>query len=190
MNINVTRPEILRIKYRPEPNDECYSACLWANFDLDMTTDTLTITSDCGTFSYGYWDVGPGGFLRFLCGLDEDYLLGKLAKKSEFDLEATLEGMKESLEEADEYTAGNIERLIQDLREKMEYRDENGQSEYGALEEWNDEHGLGMCDLFEAVYYDYPTYAKRIVKIFIDYIQPKIREIMNAGETLEALQQL
>lgn len=185
MKINVTRPDILRIKYRPEPDDNGYAACLWANFDMDMDTDTLTITGDCGTFSYGYWDVGPGGFLKFLAGLDEDYLLGKLAKKSEFDLEATVEGMKETLEEADEFSARKINGLIQDLRDKLEYRGENGQSEFGVLEEWNDEHDLGMYDLFEAVYYDYPTYAKRIVGIFVEHIQPKIREIVKAGGQLE-----
>ena len=42
-----------------------------------------------------------------------------------------------------------------------------------------------MCDLFEAVCYDYPTYAKRIVRIFVEHIQPKIREIVKAGEQLE-----
>ena len=128
MKINVTHPEILRIQDRPEPNDKCYSACLWANFDMDMETDTLTITGDCGTFSYGYWDVGPRGFLKFLAGLDEDYLLGKLAEQSEFDLEATVEGMKETLEEAEVYSESKIKRLVQDLRDKLEYRDENGQS--------------------------------------------------------------
>lgn len=185
MKINVTHPEILRIKYRPELNDKCYPACLWANFDMDMETDTLTITGDCGTFSYGYWDVGPRGFLKFLAGLDEDYLLGKLAERSEFDLEATVEGMKETLEESHEFNTRKINTLIQDLRDKLKYRGENGQSEFGALEEWNDEHDIGMCDLFEAVYYDYPTYAKRIVGIFVEYIQPKIREIVKAGEQLE-----
>lgn len=184
MKINVTHREILRIQYRPEPNDKCYPACLWANFDMDMETDTLTITGDCGTFSYGYWDVGPRGFLIFLAGLDEDYLLGKLAERSEFDLEATVEGIKETLEEEDEYSESKIKRLVQDLRDKLEYCGENGQSEFGALEEWNDEHDLHMCDLFEAVCYDYPTYAKRIVRIFVEHIQPKIREIVKAGEQL------
>lgn len=185
MKINVTHPEILRIQYRPEPNDKCYPACLWANFDMDMETDTLTITSDCGTFSYGYWDVGPRGFLCFLCGLHEDYLLSKLAKATEFDLEATVEHMKELLEEADEYSASKIGKLVQDLRERLEYREECGKTEYGVLDEWNEEHDLGLCDLWEDVVRDYPTYAKRIVGIFIEHIQPKIREIVKAGERLE-----
>lgn len=190
MKINVTHPDILRIQYRPESKDKGFAACLWANFDLDMETDTLTITSDCGTFSYGYWDVGPRGFLKFLAGLDEDYLLGKLAKRSEFDLEATVEGMRETLEEADEFSTRKINRLIQDLREKLEYCNDDGRSEYAALEEWNEEHDLELCDLFEAVYYDYPAYAKRIVGIFIDHIKPKLREIVKAGEQFEAQQQL
>lgn len=181
MNINVTHPEILRIQYRPEPNDKCYPACMWANFDMDMGTDTLTITSDCGTYSYGYWSVGPGGFLKFLCGLHEDYLLKKLAKEDLFDPDATIDGLREDLEDSEEYSKKRIDSLIKDLRERMETMDEDGKNVYGVIDGWNRAHKLGLIDLWEAPVYDYHPQAKRIVQIFIDHIQPKIREIVKAG---------
>ena len=185
MNINVTHPNILRIEYRPDPEDKGYSGCLWAHFDIDLGENTLTITSDCGTYSYGYWSVGPGGFLKFLCGLHDDYLLGKLAKPTEFNLKATIDGLREELEYSEEYSKKRIDSLIEDLRERMETMYEDGKSVYGVIAGWDHAHKLGLYDLWEAPVYDYHPWVKRIVEIFIDHIQPKIREIVKAGGQYE-----
>lgn len=178
MNINVTHPMILRIEYKPDPEEKSYSRCLWARFDIDQGEDTLTITSDCGTYSYGYWSVGPGGFLKFLCGLHADYLLEKLAKADRFDLDATVNRMEETLEDCYDYSKKRINSLVEDLRERLETMDEEGKNACAVLNEWNDDYDLDLCDIWEDAVYDYSPQAKRIVQIFIDHIQPKIREFV------------
>ena len=47
-----------------------------------------------------------------------------------------------------------------------------------ALEDWNYDHDFDIDCIYEDVATDYTARQKRIVEIFRDYVQPKIREII------------
>lgn len=47
-----------------------------------------------------------------------------------------------------------------------------------ALVDWNDDHDFDIDCIYERVVTDYTAWQKRIVEIFRDYVQPRIREII------------
>lgn len=50
-----------------------------------------------------------------------------------------------------------------------------------ALEDWNNDHDFDLDCIYERVVTDFTAWQKRIVEIFRDYVQPKIREIIKEG---------
>lgn len=187
MKVTREKPEILRFIYRQESSDPHYGSCLWAIFDLDPGRGMLNIQSDCGNYAYR-WPERGNEFLRLMTGIDKGYLLEKLCgKPKEVDEEATVERVKEYLQDAEYYededlNRRKIERGIERLEAKFEDFNisEEGFAAY-MLDEWNDENNMQMCDIWELVQTSYGAHQKRIADIFIGHIEPEIRRAILEG---------
>lgn len=185
MRIEVQRPNIIRIAYLPDPSDKEYPACTWALFDFDTDEWLLNIQSDVGEFAHG-WPVGKSEtFLQLCARMNDDYLERKLfhEKYTVFDEKATIEDFREYFQEC-EYDEDRIEELLEDLRLRLDEYDLEDcvpLAEY-LVDEWNDENHLEIDCAYEHVASDLTAWQKRIVRIFVDYIQPKIREMLKEAQ--------
>ena len=178
----ILKSNIITIGFRQEREDPDYGSCTWANFHLDLETYDLMIMSDCGNYSYG-WPPTPKSesFLHLMSRVNDDYLLGKLSTVSEIDTTKTfrrvLKYMKELADESNTYLD---EEDIEDLKlccygcSQREIADD--------VYSWLDTH-YGMrqllCDeyLYNCIYMDHPENAYKIVSVFKEHIQPKIKEM-------------
>lgn len=60
---------------------EMYWKCNWARINLDHDNYILSATSDCGDYTY-QWCVTPSeSFLKLMCRIGSDYLLGKISSE-------------------------------------------------------------------------------------------------------------
>jgi len=187
MKITREKPDILRIIYRQEREDEQYGSCLWAIFDLDPGRGMLNIQSDCGSYSY-CWPERGENFLKLLAGdMADSYLLGKLCgKPREFNAEATVESVKEYLKYAEYYEDEELNRLkidevIEDLENEFSEYDlsnEPGIAEF-ILDNWNSDNNMEMDCAWELVVKEYGAWQKRIVRIFREHIVPEIKRVLS-----------
>ena len=181
MKIKVQKPHIIRIAYLPNPDDKEYPSCTWAFFDFDTDEWLLNIQSDVGNYAHG-WPVGKGEtFLELCARMSDDYLEKKLFHEdfTVFDEEATIENFREYFEDC-EYDEERAEILLVDLRYKLDqYELEEcvPLAQY-LVDEWNDENDLDIDCAYEYVEADLTAWQKRIVEIFMKYVQPKLREII------------
>ena len=180
MKIEVCKPEITRIAYLPDVEDKGYTACTWAYFDFSPEKGLLNITSDCGDYSYRWPETGKK-FWELMACVKTDYLMGKLFREStkKFCQEETLDGIRDYLEDS-EFDEYDMEEWLDDLRERFEEFDLEDclpLAEF-IVDEWNNENDIGIDCAYELVESDYTAYQKRIVKIFMEHIQPKIKEMI------------
>lgn len=69
MTVTIEKPEIITLLYHQEKADEDYGSCLWARFYLDTKNYTMSIESDCGKYSYGWYPTPDSeSFLHLLPG--------------------------------------------------------------------------------------------------------------------------
>ena len=47
-------PQLVSFSFHQEKDDADYGSCLWAIFNFDLERYELTITSDCGSYAYGW----------------------------------------------------------------------------------------------------------------------------------------
>jgi hypothetical protein len=81
---------VTRFYRLPNQNHEGW-ARIWITDD-----GCFTCLSDYG--NYGYWWGAPGcEFRKFLCGIDECYLMGKLGRDDHYDGEATWKAIKHEI---------------------------------------------------------------------------------------------
>lgn len=74
--------------------DKDYWSCNWADFNIDLSANSLFIQSDTGNYCHTWVNFQPSNnnpnkFPIFLSNMDEQYLLSKLTKPCQFDWEAT-----------------------------------------------------------------------------------------------------
>ena len=185
MKIEVQEPNIIRIAYLPDPKDKDYPACTWAFFDFDTDEWLLNIQSDVGEYAHG-WPVGKGEtFLQLCARMSDDYLESKLfhERYDVFDEEATIQNFREYFEDC-EYDEEHTESLLEDLSRKLDEYDLEEcvpLAEY-LVDEWNNENGLDIDCAYEYVAKNLSAWQRRIIKIFVEHIQPKLREIVEGGE--------
>lgn len=187
MRIDTLKPNILRIAYHQTKDDAHYGSCLWAYFDFDLDRYMLNIQSDAGDAAYRWYETPDSeSFLHLMARIDGDYLLNKLFTESVVDIEATKAKLREWLEEMD-MEKDEIDGAMQDFDFALLDCDveHNIDMAYRVVEDWNSDDELGIDMAFELVQTDFTAGEKRIVSIFIEHIQPKIREIVKAGERLE-----
>lgn len=177
MKIENITPNIIQLKFYQEKTDNDYGSCLWGNVVIDCANYTLLIESDCGSYSYG-WTPTPNteSFVKLLCRMNSDYLLGKISDMTYFDFEKSKEQTYKNIREYFEYDGANKSK---EIIEKLDYHldlDYGEGSFYRACEEAF--AGYNICDSFEIIHIekDYPAGAKKIADIFKSTIQPYLRK--------------
>lgn len=189
MKIEVEKPNIVRIAYHQDLNDPDYGSCMWAYYDFDLDKYMLNIQSDCGEAAYR-WVATPNteSFLHLMARINDDYLINKLFNETVVDTDATLDEVKEwlGIGEDEDYQLDlsdgerkEREEALEELKDQFYYYGEFDPCEVKhILEEWNDDNNFGLDCVWERVVTDFKAGEKRIVKIFADYVQPKIRELV------------
>ena len=179
MKITVDNPEIMRISYHQEKADPGYGSCLWAYFDFDTENWMLSIQSDCGSYAYS-WPAGKGEtFLELCARMHGDYLLNKLCKETQVDTDLTLEAARECLQEMEldqekmESAMEELELLLDDVN-----CEESIPLAEHLLEEWNGDNELYIDEAWNLAVTNYTGNQLRIIKVFEEHIQPKIRKIV------------
>ena len=178
------QPNILTIEFRQERGDPDYGSCLWANFNFDLERYELTIMSDCGNYAYG-WVQTPQSesFMHLMARLDWGYLLDKIASRNQVDNEATFANVKtliadwgidpdnpEDLEEHPELDMDRVESACNGYTQSEVYQ---------SLLKAFDGTPLEDCDGYDViccVEMDFTANAKKIARVFVDFIQPLCKE--------------
>lgn len=179
--ISVDRPEIVTISYWQTKGDEDYGSCLWARFNFDLKHYSLTIESDCGTFSHG-WAPTPDSetFLHLCARFNWEYLLGKISALTVIDGEATFQKVKELMEQLDEDVFASIDEaaMVEIESACSGYRKDT--AAYMAICDILGENGFSEYDSYDVaccIKKGYPAGAKKIAQIYRDHIQPVIRKM-------------
>lgn len=190
MKIEALKPNIVRIAIHQENDDPHYGSCLWGYYDFDIDRYMLNIQSDCGEAAYRWCETPDSeSFLHLMARIDDDYLMNKLFKAEKVDVSATVAEVREHLGVGD-YWQDDIltdeereerEEALEELEGLLEDVSESYGAVQKALEDWNYDHDFDIDCIYEDVATDYTAWQKRIVEIFRDYVQPKIREIIKEG---------
>lgn len=199
MRIDALKPNILRIAVRQEGNDQNYGSCLWAYFDFDLDRYMLNIQSDCGDAAYRWCETPDSeSFLQLMARIDDDYLMYKLFVPDEVDVSDTIDGVRDYLGVGGDdgyqnvYLAEAERRRREEALEELEELLKEVSGNYGAaqitLENWNTDHDFDIDCAYGYVAVDFSAWQKRIVEIFRDHVQPKIREIINLDANVEYLE--
>lgn len=147
--------------------DDPYCQCIWALFIIEPDTKTLTVRTNEGVMAYTWEKIGdntPKGFLKFLAGLDEEYLLSKLSEKTEFNFEKTRKSMM--------VLRAGFPQIVKALRKVKPFRrGEDFANWYLSLP---DTHS----DDLEAIVMDYPINFRIAMDVFAEQVQPKLREML------------
>ena len=190
MKIEALKPNIVRIAIHQEKDDPHYGSCLWGYYDFDIDRYMLNIQSDCGEAAYRWCETPDSeSFLHLMARIDDDYLMNKLFKAEEVDVSATVAEVREHLGVGDDWQDDSLTDEEREEREEaleeLEGLLEDVSGSYGAvqkaLEDWNYDHDFDIDCIYEDVATDYTAWQKRIVEIFRDYVQPKIRKIIKEG---------
>ena len=158
--VSTRTPPLISLYFCQESGDPDYGSCLWAVFNFDLERYELSITSDCGNYAYGWVPTHKSeSFMHLMARLDSGYLLDKLASPCVINEEATFEAVKEIKDSC--YQSN--ERDVHDaLERKFE----------GTSMETCDDYDLWSC-----IQKDFTTNAKKIVQVFMEYIQPVCKKI-------------
>lgn len=179
MKINEVQPTIRQFEYMQEKVDVDYGSCLWAIFNIDTKNYTLSIESDCGNYSYG-WVPTPNSesFVHLMSRVDEEYLLKKLADRTEFDYEAsksqTIDNITSMYEDEPE--------TLNNILEEVEYEEAVSDMKYSAHDFYHEMDKIltdyGCMDRFETIIceMDYTANAKKIANVFCTVLQPFLKE--------------
>lgn len=165
--VSIREKNMLYISYTSDANDQ-NPQCTWAVFVIDPDDMSLTIRSDGGNMAYTWQNIGdntPKGFLKFLAGLDEEYLLCKLSEKSKFNFDKTREKLLK-------YLPDKYDGPIDELKAAQPFCDAN---EFAA---WYLSLPYTESDDLECIEMDYPAGHRAAVEIFTKYVQPKLREML------------
>lgn len=189
MIVKEVYPRIVTLELRQEKTDPDYGSCMWAVFNFDLDRYDLHISSDCGSYSYG-WVPTPKSesFLHLIGRMDQDYFLDKIASARIVDTEETFKKVKEYLDDVIETeTASTFSKVSHGLDEyEWECIESacNCSNEYeclGALEEVLKSTELAdsydRFDLAACIEMTYTANAKKIAEVFGKYIRPAAREL-------------
>lgn len=100
-----------------------YGSFGYANFTLDELgpkSGSLLIQSDYGSYDYQWGSCGVS-FKEFLIKISPDYLLSKLGKRNEFNLNNSINGVKREIEEYFKELKVHYTDLIRDEDEQEKY---------------------------------------------------------------------
>lgn len=187
MTVTVEKPKIITLLYRQERSDADYGSCLWARFYLDTQNYTMSIESDCGNYSHGWYPTPESeSFLKLLCRMDRDYLLTKLAERTVVNGDETWKALKEVVEEALDIDGEELEDYVWNELEGACYHQRNADDVCSfvveALKYTPMEDVLTALSIYECVEMDYTCNAKKIVSVFLSAIVPVLKELEAAHE--------
>lgn len=166
-------PNIKQYVFRQEKGDKDYGSCLWAIFSFDLSNFSLLIISDCGDFSYMWPKSDRETFLHLMSRVRKNYLLEKFSGAPSFDLEASIKATIKNIKENE--PEENRERVINQVNE-LKNREIMSEDEF---EQECDDIFIyfGWNDKCEAkIIRTYPLRTEKIVDIFINHVQPLIKE--------------
>lgn len=185
MKTKFANPRLVVIETRQERQDLDYGSCLWARFCFNLDNYELTVTSDCGSYAYG-WIPTPDSesFLALMSRIDKDYLLEKIAEKSVVDTEPTFNNVIQYLTDLCDGDPDMLEELhgkylSAELHSACEYSSESfcreGLKEAVSYTSFDDaDLGYSEDDLYDCIELVEPIGARRVADIFERYIQPTI----------------
>lgn len=184
--VSTRTPPLISLYFCQERGDPDYGSCLWAVFNFDLERYELSITSDCGNYAYGWVPTHKSeSFMHLMARLDSGYLLDKLASPCVINEEATFEAVKE-LMEAWGVDFSETDRWGDPVFDMDEIKDccyqSNERDVHDALERKFEGTSMETCDdydLWSCIQKNFTTNAKKIVQVFMDYIQPKCKEFSN-----------
>lgn len=196
MKIDALNPNILRIAIHQEDKDPHYGSCLWAYYDFDLDRYMLNIQSDCGDAAYRWCETPDSeSFLQLMARIDDDYLMYKLFLPDEVDVSATIDGVRDYLGVGGDDGYQNVylseaerrrrEEALEELEELLKEVSGNYVAAQITLENWNTDHDFDINCTYGYVAEDFNAWQKRIVELFRDYVQPKIREIIKRDAEAE-----
>lgn len=189
MKVEAIKPNIVRIAIHQEQDDPHYGSCLWGYYDFDVDRYMLNIQSDCGEAAYRWCETPDSeSFLHLMARIDDDYLINKLFKAERVDVSGTVSAVRERLgigededfqdDDLTPWQRESREEALEDLEGLLEDVSGSYAATQKALMDWNEKHDFGLEFVYEHVVTDFTAWQKRIVEIFRDYVQPKIREII------------
>lgn len=196
MKIEALNPNIVRIAIHQEDKDPNYGSCLWAYFDFDLDRYMLNIQSDCGNAAYRWTETHDvESFLQLMARINSDYLMDKLFNPEDVDVCATIREVRNCLDIGegdgfqdaylDEDERNRREDAMDELKDRLFYASESCVAARNALVDWNDCHAFDIDCIYDCVVVDFTPWQKRIVEIFRDYVQPRIREIIKQDAEAE-----
>jgi len=180
---------IVSLHFQQERGDPDYGSCLWAVFNFDLDRYELSITSDCGSYAYG-WVPTPNSesFMHLMARVDGGYLLDKLSKRNFINEADTFKEVKQLIDdyginpsEPNEYGDPTID--LDEVRECCEEATDKGI--ILALQDLFRDTPMADCDesdLWGCICMDFSASAKKITQVFIDYIKPICKEISDKEE--------
>ena len=185
MTVNEIPVNIRCLEYRQESGDKDCGSCLYARFYFNLDKYELGIISDVGNYAYR-WCADDEGFLNLMARIGEDYLLRKLCGEPQaFDYDATKEDLYDTYKD-DEEAIEVLDKIFDEL-----YYDEP-QTADEFIRRFDDENysednpnEAYFSDTWEFPVLVYTAWQKKIVQVFADYIQPKIKEIIKEERTAE-----
>lgn len=186
--VRVLQPEVITIEYTQEKSDSDYGSCLWARFNFDTRNYSLTIFSDCGNYTYE-WAPTPEveSFLKLMSRVNGDYLLDKISSTSVVDGDETWKNVQEYINnvldgEEPDFSLLEVENVCYYCSTSEVYNALLDSLRYtNANNDYADDYALLQC-----IEQTYPHAAKKIVEIFMNHIQPKIKLYLESeGENNE-----
>lgn len=181
--VNIEHPEIITVSFRQERGDRDYGSCLWARFNFDRKNYFLSIESDCGSYSNGWYPTPETESFMHLCArFDWLYLVDKISTKSVVDGDATYKSLMAFLEDYDEYGYELLSNIqVQEIEEAC-HSNRNDHAVLAAIQRALEDTPFdGSCSEYDIaciIENDYPRGAKKIADIFRDYIQPVVKKIV------------
>ena len=180
MTVNEIPVNIRCLEYQQDKEDKDYGSCLYARFYFNLDKYELNIVSDCGNYGY-QWCATPEteSFLHLMARVSDNYLLGKLCgEPKEFDYDATKEDLYDTYKD-DEEATGVLDRIFEEIELDGEpYSADEFIIRFDEENYLEDSRHAYFSDTWEFPVMVYTAWQKRIVRVFDECIQPKIREIL------------
>jgi hypothetical protein len=174
-SVNIENRNIITLAYHQEKSDADYGTCLWADFHFDCDRYTLSISSDCGNFSYG-WTMTPEteDFMLLMCRVDKDYLLNKLSEESRFDQDQSVSATLTNVYHCMFQSFDDYNTVIEEI--KGIEATSSSSDFWVAVDDILTRYDV-IGDTYEIIVIieDYPVQAYKIVDIFEQFIQPKLK---------------
>ncbi len=174
-NTGITR---YSIRFPLVDNPEIHYRCNWADIYLDHDRYTLMACTDCGNYVYGWPESEHESFIKFLAGIGKEYLLKKISKRTEFDLGKSKNSIIEELQEEmicakDHGFEDDVQEFETQIEEVEEIEDVDEETFLELVEGMTN---LDRSCLEELIDLEYPAWAKTFSEVFVNYLQPILKE--------------